>query len=69
MKTQDAIDLYGSQRALAEKLGCSQVAVSLWGEYPPPARQLQIQKVSRRKLLAEPDCMDRLINPQRAQAL
>jgi hypothetical protein len=28
----------------------------LWGEYPPPLRQLQIQLLTGGQLIAEPDC-------------
>lgn len=41
---------------LAEALGMSQGSVSLWGEYPPPLRQLQIEALTGGKLRAEPDC-------------
>lgn len=61
MKTQTAIDFYGSNVALTAALGLSSGAVSQWGEYPPNARQLQIEKLTLGALKAEPHCMDRLL--------
>lgn len=48
--------LGGTQAALAEALGMTQGSVSLWGEYPPPLRQLQIEALTGGKVRAEPDC-------------
>jgi predicted transcriptional regulator len=60
MKTAEVLEHYGSQRAVAEALGISQPAVAGWGEYPPPLRQLQLQRLSRNRLRAEP----RVVRPQ-----
>jgi DNA-binding transcriptional regulator YdaS (Cro superfamily) len=49
-----AIAHYGSQEKLARVLGISQAAVAMWGEFPPDLRQLQIERVTRGKLRAEP---------------
>lgn len=57
MRTEDAIRFYGSQSALARALGIAQASVAGWGEYPPGGRQLQLEKITRNKLKAEPDCM------------
>lgn len=57
MTKDDAIAaLGGTQAALAEALGMTQGSVSLWGEYPPPLRQLQIEALTGGKVRAEPDC-------------
>lgn len=63
MRTKDVIEYFGSQREAARKLGLSQPSISNWGEYPPDARQLHIEKVTRKKLKAEPGCLERLITP------
>lgn len=46
----------GTQAQLAEKLGMTQGSVSLWGESPPPLRQLQIERLSDGALRAGPEC-------------
>ena len=58
MRTQDAIDIFGTQRALADELGITQAAVAGWGEYPPAIRQIQISRIPRAMragLKVEPD--------------
>jgi hypothetical protein len=62
MKTQDVIHHFGTQVATAEALGMAQSSIAGWGEYPPDARQLQIEKLTRKKLKAEPGCLERLLN-------
>jgi len=57
MKTQSAIEHYGSATALADALSVTLPAISQWGEYPPGGRQLQIQFLTGGRLQAEPDCM------------
>ena len=61
MKTSEVIEFYGSQTEAAQELGISQPSISNWGEYPPDARQLQLEKLTKKKLKAEPGCFDRLI--------
>ena len=61
MKTSDVIEYYGTQTAVAIALGIRQPSVNEWGEYPPDARQLQIEKLTRKALKAEPGCLDRLL--------
>lgn len=46
MLTKDAIEHFGSQKALADAIGITQPSVAEWGEYPPPLRQIQIQVAS-----------------------
>lgn len=57
MLTEEAIRFYKSQSALARALGITQASVAGWGEYPPGGRQLQIEKDTKGKLKAEPNCM------------
>jgi hypothetical protein len=68
MKTEDAIKFAGSKEALADLLGITAPAVYQWGEFPPDNRQLQIQKLTRKKLKAEPGCMERLLGLSKAKA-
>ena len=53
MNKKDAITYFGTQAKLGAALGLTQHTVSGWGEYPPPLRQLQIEKASRGALKAE----------------
>lgn len=53
MNKSDAIKFFGTQVKLASALGMTQHAISGWGEYPPPLRQLQIEKVTNKALKAE----------------
>lgn len=57
MRTQDAVDHFGSQKAVAEALGIKQPSVAEWGEYPPDLRQIQLQAVTNGALKAEPECL------------
>lgn len=61
MKTQEAIAYAGSSAALAELIGVTPAAITQWGDYPPDGRQLQIEKLTRKALKAEPGCLDRLL--------
>jgi DNA-binding transcriptional regulator YdaS (Cro superfamily) len=54
MTTQDAISHYGSQQKLATALGIKQPTVSGWGTYPPAIRQIQLERLTRGRLKAEP---------------
>jgi DNA-binding transcriptional regulator YdaS (Cro superfamily) len=45
MKKQDAIIKAGSVRALADLLGISQAAISMWGENIPQAREWQLRVI------------------------
>jgi len=53
MNKSDAIKFFSTQAKLAEALGMTQHAVSGWKEYPPPLRQLQIEKLTKGALKAE----------------
>jgi hypothetical protein len=59
MTTADAVRHYRTQQKLADALGIKQGSVSGWGEFPPPLRQLQLQRITYGKLKAEPECFPR----------
>lgn len=61
MKTSDVIAHFGSQNATARALGISQPSVANWGEYPPEAKQILIERLTKRRLRAEDGAMERLI--------
>lgn len=60
MKKQAAVDHFGGVSELAAALRLTPAAVSQWGEYPPPLRQLQIERIAL-ELKAEPDCMEAVL--------
>jgi transcriptional repressor of cell division inhibition gene dicB len=53
MKTQDAIDFFGSRNAIADALGIDRTATYHWGDTVPELRQYQIQVLSNGKLVAD----------------
>lgn len=53
MKTKDAIDYYGSVKALADELGIWPHVIYRWGENPPMARQYELEVKTKGKLKAE----------------
>jgi predicted transcriptional regulator len=59
MTTSEATSYYKTQELLAAALGITQSAVSMWGEYPPAMRQMQIERLTRGRLRAEPNVFDR----------
>lgn len=61
MKTADVIEFFGSQAAAAKAIGIAQPSIAKWGTYPPDVRQVQIERLTKKKLLAEPGCMIRLM--------
>lgn len=63
MKTQDAINFFGSQVALKKALNLkARQTIHAWGEYPPPGRQFQIEVLTNGKLKAEQNDVS-LANP------
>ncbi len=56
MTKDQAVKHFGTQVKLAEALRMSQGSISLWAEFPPPLRQLQIEALTQGALKAEPDC-------------
>ena len=61
MKTSEVIKYFKTQSKTGAALGCNQSTVSLWGEYPPDARQLQIERLTNHLLKAELGCLDRVM--------
>ena len=55
MRTNVVIEWFGSQKAVAEALDIKQPSVAEWGDWPPPLRQIQIEKLTRSRLKAEPE--------------
>ena len=60
MKTSDAVNRFGSQTALADKLGISKAADNAWGEEVPPLRQLQLQALTNGEMQADADVYEQL---------
>lgn len=58
MKTTEAVIWAGgTQASLAKALyKCSQAAVAQWGEFPPSLRQLELERITKGRLKAEPEC-------------
>lgn len=54
MKTADAIAFFGSRYRIAMLLGVRPPAVYRWKEFVPPLRQLQLERISRGELTADP---------------
>jgi len=50
MKTKSAADFFGSKKRLAEALGISPSAVTMWGDDVPELRQYQIERLTRGKV-------------------
>jgi DNA-binding transcriptional regulator YdaS (Cro superfamily) len=67
MTKDQAVQHFGTQVLLAQALGMSQGSVSLWGDYPPALRQLQLEAATGGALKAEPDC-DKYRVPSKAAA-
>jgi DNA-binding transcriptional regulator YdaS (Cro superfamily) len=57
MTTKEAIEYFESQVKLAAALGLHQPTISGWKKYPPAIRQLQLEKITKGKLKAEPDLL------------
>lgn len=58
MRTDQVIEHFGSQAAVARALGIRQPSVCEWGETPPPLRQLQIERITAGALRADPAILD-----------
>lgn len=46
MKTQEAVDYYGSKAAIGRVLGMSRANVSLWGEIVPIKHALTLNEIT-----------------------
>ena len=53
MKTQQAIEFYGGKKQLADALGVWPQVIYQWGDYPPVARQYELQVKTDGALVAE----------------
>lgn len=61
MRTADVVAYFKTQAAVAEALNIRQPSVAEWGDYPPDARQVLIEKITKGALRAEPGCLDRVL--------
>ena len=61
MRTAEVTAYFKTQTAVAKRLGIKQASVSEWGEFPPDRRQIQIERITKGDLKAEPGCKDRLL--------
>ncbi|MBB3103765.1 Cro/CI family transcriptional regulator [Azomonas macrocytogenes] len=52
MKTTDATAYFGSKKKLAEALGISPSAVTMWGSVIPELRQFQLERLTNGALKA-----------------
>ena len=62
MLTLDAIEYYGSKRALADAVGLQLPSIYDWGLHPPPLRQIQLERITGGALRAEPNVFDKAKN-------
>ncbi len=53
MTTDEVVDYFETQEAVAKALGITQSAVSQWDDRPPMLRQYQIQVLTRGELRAD----------------
>jgi hypothetical protein len=53
MKTQEAIDHYGSTKKLADALGIWPQVIYKWGETPPMGRQYELEVKTEGELKAD----------------
>lgn len=56
MKKKDAIEFFGSASALAEKVGISPPAVSMWREIVPLGTATRIEKITNGALSVDLSC-------------
>lgn len=68
MRTDEVIRHFVTQKGVADALGMSQPSVALWREYPPPARQLQLEMLTGGALKAEPGCLERVVGFDKLKA-
>lgn len=55
MTKDEAVSHFQTQKGVADALGIKQSSVAEWGECPPPLRQLQLHRITRGGLTADPD--------------
>jgi hypothetical protein len=61
MRTDEVLAHYKTQQAIAAALNIKQPSVAVWGEFPPPVRQLQLERLTDGVLKAEADCEARVL--------
>lgn len=54
MRTESVIKYFGTQKATGKALGIRQSSVAEWNEYPPDLRQIQLERLTKGELKAEP---------------
>lgn len=59
MKTQEAIEFWGSRERLAQAAGVDRSAISHWGPFVPELRQYQLHYLSKGALKVDPRTFDR----------
>lgn len=59
MTTQEAIDYFGTRKALAIALEIYPANIKTWGEYPPRGRQFELEVVTEGELRAGGGPVDR----------
>jgi DNA-binding transcriptional regulator YdaS (Cro superfamily) len=52
MKTQTAIDYFGSKIRIAQALDLSAAAITKWGDVVPELRALQLERITQGELVA-----------------
>ena len=55
MKTEEAVKFYGGKKQLADVLGVWPQVIYQWGEYPPLARQYELEVRTEGALKADPN--------------
>ena len=63
MNKAQAIQFFGTQKALAQAIGIAQPSVAGWGEYPPADKQYAIYRASRGALAIEPSVIEKFGQP------
>lgn len=63
MNKTDAINFFGTQKALADAIGISQPSVAGWGEYPPADKQYAIYRATKGALQIEPSVVEKYGQP------
>jgi DNA-binding transcriptional regulator YdaS (Cro superfamily) len=57
MRTSEAIAFFGSQAELARALRIKPPSIAGWGDQVPKLRQLQIERLTKGKLRADPSIL------------
>lgn len=58
MLTVEALAYFDTPADLAKALGIKHPSLHDWGEYPPPLRQIQLERLTNGALKAEPNVFD-----------